>query len=564
MLRSLKIQNIALIENLEINFFDGLNVLSGETGSGKSIIINALSFVLGARADKTLIRNGETTARVDALFEVRKDDAKLAECLQELNIAIAPTIIISRKMSIDGKNDIKVNSVSVSLAGLKKLTGLIADIYGQFEHASLLDTKKHIEVLDIYAESEIAKPLENYRNTLEDYNKLKRDINRLGGDGGAREQKLDFLKFQIQEIFQVAPKIGEDIELTNQKMRMQNGEKLALGYSQFIGMIDGDGDNARSLVSRAIKALVGIAPFEPNLESLIERLSSCEIELNDVLASVSDLASNCEFSQTEFEKVDSRLDRINALKKKYGGSIESVLAHAEQAQKDIFFFEDSQANLDKLQAELDSVQNDLQTKAEILSNARREKAKEFEIKIIRELADLGMKNSQFQVDFIEDEERAFQSNGVDNIEFLFSANVGEPLKPLSKIISGGEMSRFMLAIKCLLVRLESSQTMVFDEIDAGISGVMGQVLAIKLSQISQNNQVLTISHLPQITAMADHHYKIFKATTNGKTQTNLELLGVEQSLHEIARLAGGDNVGEHSILHAKDLKNWANTIKKDI
>ena len=562
MIKSIKIENIALIQEQTIEFANGLNVLSGETGAGKSIIINALCFALGSRADKSLIRNGQDYAKVTLEFEVQMND-KIAGILQEMDVEQENTIIIVRRMTIDGKNEIKVNGVSQTLAMLKRLTITLCDVYGQFEHANLLDEKQHLQVLDDFGGAEIFELSESFNQKFDECREIKKQISDLGGDESERARKIDFLNYQINEINSISPQIGEDESLSAQKEIMANAEKLKEAYLVARQALDGDEYSARLAVSSAKNKLNTIVNIDPSMQEIVDRLYSLDAEIDDISSSLANSADACDFDAEEFAKVDGRLDLIKMLKRKYGATIDDVLKTKDEAEIELNNLINAEQTIIKLNTALTSKIKELKTIGEELTATRTKYARALENDILHELKDLGMEKSQFVVDIqsIFDEQNLTQ-NGFDKVVFLFSANAGEPVKELSKIISGGELSRFMLAFKSSLAKLNNIGTQVYDEIDAGISGHIGQTIAIKLNKIATSCQVITISHLPQIVAMADCLFKIEKFEKDGKTYTHLKLQNEQESLDEIARLSGGANIGSHAIEFAKEMKQWATENKK--
>jgi len=563
MIKSIKIENIALIQEQYIEFNSGLNVLSGETGAGKSIIINALCFALGSRADKSLIRNGQDFAKVTLEFSVQMNE-KLASILQEMDVEQEDTLIIVRKMSVDGKNEIKVNGVPQTLSMLKRLTINLCDVYGQFEHANLLDEKRHLQVLDEFGGDTVFKLIEKFNEKLTECREIENQINALGGDENERAKKIDFLNFQINEINSISPQVGEDESLTAQKEIMANAERLKEAYLVARQALDGDEYGARIAVSSAKNKISTIVGIDPSMQEFVDRLYSLDAEIDDISASLGSKAETCDFDAEEFARVDARLDLIKMLKRKYGATIDAVLKAKDDAETELNNLVNAEQTIIKLNAELASKMIELKAIGEKLTAERTKFARALEKDILRELSELGMEKSQFVVDIQSAfDEQSLSTNGLDKVTFMFSANAGEPVKELSKIISGGELSRFMLAFKSSLAKLNNIGTQVYDEIDAGISGHIGQTIAIKLSKIANTCQVITISHLPQIVAMADQLYKIEKFETDGKTYTQLKLQNEQENLNEIARLSGGANIGSHAIEFAKEMKQWATGIKKN-
>ena len=559
MLKSLKVENIALIEEEYIEFFDNLNVLSGETGAGKSIVINALSFALGSRADKTLIRNGADYAKVTANFVVEINE-KLAQVLDELDVEKEDNIIIVRKMSLDGKSEIKVNGVQVTLAMLKKLTTLLVDIYGQFEHASLLDEKKHLSVLDDFGGQRINELMSDYRQAYDNLADLEKQLALLGGNERERATKIDFLQYQINEIGIVDPQIGEDEQLEQEKTRMANSEKLIEAYNTSKKALDGEEYSARLAIASARNKLSQISNLDCVVEQYVSRLYSLEAELDDVASELTRLGDKCEFDEQRFNEVDERLDSIKMLKKKYGNTIEEIIVSKQTAEKELESLLNATELIEKLNSQISQANSILLEKGEQLSAFRKQVAKQLEQDIMNQLSQLGMAKAKFEIDFKTCEPTL---QGIDIVEFMFSANLGEPTKNLNKIISGGELSRFMLALKTSLAKTNKIGCQIYDEIDAGISGLIGQTIAKKLNSIARTCQVITISHLPQIVAMADVHYKIEKYENNQKTFTKIVQLKNDESLGEIARLSGGSNIGTHAMEFAKEIKQWAKTTKEN-
>lgn len=557
MIKSINIENIALIEKEIIEFSDGLNIISGETGAGKSIIINALCFALGSRADKSLIRNGQEYAKVSIEFEV-ESNPKIDEVLRGMDVDPENTIIIVRKMSVDGKNEIKVNGIPQPLAMLKRLTMLLCDVYGQFEHSNLLDEKKHLQVLDDYGAKEIQPLLNNFSQELSKYKDIKSQIQDLGGNESERARKIDFLNFQINEIDSVSPMVDEDVSLEQKKEIMTNAEKLKEAYLTARQVLDGDDYSARTAVSNAKNKLNSILNIDSSMQEFINRIYSLDAEIDDISSSLNQKADSCDFDVEEFMKVDNRLDAIKMLKRKYGKTIAEILETREESELELNKLINAEETIAKLNEGLNQKSERLKVLGTEITKTRKKYASQLENDILSGLKELGMGKAQIVVDITaEYEMNEVLSSGFDKVEFLFSANLGEPVKPLSKIISGGELSRFMLAFKSSLAKLNKIGTQVYDEIDAGISGHIGQVIAKKLSSISKSCQVITISHLPQIVSMADSLFKIEKFEKNEKTYTQISKLDDEQSLSEIARLSGGENIGKHALEFAKEMKQWA-------
>ena len=555
MIKSLKIKNVALIKEQNIEFYKGLNVFSGETGAGKSIIINALNFALGERADKTLIKNGEEFASVQVYFD--NINSKTKEILKDFDLPIEDEMVILRKMTIDNKNDIKINGENVTLSMLKKITETLVDIYGQFEQSSLLNQNEHIKVLDAF-NKEINKESQELNAIIEIYNNFLKQKNELGGDQNQRQDTIDFLTYQVAEIESINPRLNEFDELCEQKITMQNFEKISTYYKTIIENFENSEFSILNAMSNIQKNLSSLALFDKEIVDINERFSSNMIEIEDILETLQDKSNGLQFNEKEFEAIDNRHDDLKLLNKKYGGTTEKVLEFKENAKQKLNNLLDSEQVINNIDKEIEKIWIKIVEKAKQLCNLRKTSAKEFEEKIITNLADLSMTKAQFKVDIkwndiVKGEH--VNCNSFNQVEFLFSANLGQPLKPLAKIISGGEMSRFMLSVKSVLRNAENLSTLVFDEIDAGISGKTGQSLAIKLKNLSKDTQIITISHLAHIIAIADKNYLIAKKVEGNDTVSSVKLIEGDDKIKELTRIVGG-NESDNSINFAKELKAW--------
>lgn len=569
MIKSLSINNIALIDHLDIDFKEGLTVLSGETGSGKSIIIDSLAFVLGDRADKTLIKYGADMAEVTALFEVSQDNPVLAK-LEEYGYGSDVEILLNRKMSVAGKNEIRIQGKTATLAILKDVCAELVDIFGQGQHLSLLNEKNQLGVLDAFCDfkGDDVKLKSDLNLQLAAINK---ELKAYGGSDAERARTLDILKFQIDEISGANLDVDEEEKLSAMHLRIVNEEKIISALELSTSNLNGEG-GAISKIAESCSALKGISSLEVGVNELQERLNSARLEIEDISAELYGLTEQTEYSQVYADKIESRLEEIKQLKRKYGGSIEECLKFLQNAKTLYDNLSNSAERISKLNADKQGVLSEMYAVSRRISAERKRVAKKLSQQIMRELGDLGMSGTNFFVQFndeptLQDYCISPSSNGFDKVEFLMSANVGEPLKPLAKVISGGEMSRFMLAVKNITALAEKIPTMVFDEIDTGISGNMAQMVANKLANVSHNKvdgyQCIVITHLPQIVAMADVNLFIKKYEQNGKTHTDVDVLeSYEQRAEEVARLMGG--VGVHAIVNAKELIEWSNDFKKNL
>lgn len=566
MLQQLVINNIAIISNLQVELGVGLNVFSGETGAGKSIIIDSINFVLGKRADKSLIRYGQTQASVCATFDIA-DCKATKEVLQNVDVDNDDDILcIKRTMTLDGKNTCSVNGVKITLAILREITSTLVDVYGQHESTAMLDDSNHLALLDEYCKDEIAelkdaqaKYYSQYRNTLSRLQKY--------GSMSELNKNVDLLAYQIKEIEDADLKEGEEEDLLATRRMMNNSQKIVTALSTAYSLIAQDEGSVLERLSIATKELEKISDDVSEIDEYLERIDGCASELKDLASSLQDLAESCEFDGQQYEYIEQRLDLIRRLKKKYGSSIEEILQYKDKLQEEYDFYCDGEAQMEILQRQLEQEKRLLVDNSAALSMLRRKYARKLGDNIQSELSELGMKNCQFDTKFdVEPTDEniidKITSNGFDSPVFLFSANAGQPVRELSKIISGGELSRFMLAVKSTLAGLEGVDSMIFDEIDSGISGRTAQVVAQKLYQISKSRQVLAITHLPQLASMADHNYLIDKCVQDGETNTTLTKLYGDELINELARLIGGSQSSQVAIEHAKELKQQADESKR--
>lgn len=562
MLAQLTIENIALIDKLELELKNGLNILSGETGAGKSIIIDSLNFVLGERADKSLIRYGTDHAIVQAVFEDYLNPS-VSAYLDDIGVECEDVLIIRRKMSVDGKNECRINGKISTLSILKGLTELLVDIHGQHEHQSLLKSANHIKLLDDIGAAKITKVKEDVANYHAEYVSLKRELSRFG-DESERERKLDILTFQIDEIEKADVKDGEEDELLQARKRIRNMEKILSALGEAKNTLDGYDSNSVSASIKNSSSLLGtISAYDDSIGPLIDRLDDAKIEIKDIADTLSDMLEKLDFDARSAEKIEERLEVVRNILHKYGGNFENLQRFYEDARKEAELLSGAAQTVEELQDRIETAKKNLEKSARKLTELRHEVANKFESDITRELKDLGMGGSTFKVDFVTtDDVDQISANGADTIEFLFSANVGEPMKPLAKIISGGEMSRFMLAFKNIVAGVDGIGTMVFDEIDTGISGNISAVVSEKMCNISRDRQVIAVTHMPSLAAMADNHYLIAKSTENGKTLTHINLL--EDDTDEVARLIGGNDYSQFAVPHAKEMKAWADRYKKSL
>ena len=559
MLKTLYLKNIALVDEAEIAFSEGLNVLSGETGAGKSVILDSIDFVLGAKADKGMIRSGQSECSVRAEFTCEPEI--LRPVLEELDLEESDTLLIVRRLNADGRGSLKVNGCPMTATMLRKLTSQLVDVHGQSEHFFLLKETNQLRLLDQIAgtereRAEVASLLKERRSYAE-------KLSSLGGDEGERERRADILRFQIDELENAALKEGEEEELTALRTKYQNAEKILGGLKTVRDALLSDG-GASDAVNTAHRGLISIEKYG-DYAALSERLENALAEIEDIGETAESLAEELDIDEREAERVENRLDEIRSLKKKYGGSVEEALNFLSRAKEELQLLENSAEECEKLKALLESNAKKLYSACEALTKKRKEGAEGFTRRVTEELRTLNIPSARFEIAFDpyteEDLPRA-NAEGLDRVKFLFSANAGEPVKELGKIISGGEMSRFMLAVKAQLSAIGTIGTYIFDEIDAGIGGKTARVVAEKFADIAKTTQIIAVSHLAQIAAFADRQFLIEKKEEEGRTYSRIRALEEEERAGELVRLLGGEQGGS-ALMHAEELLKNARAYRSE-
>lgn len=572
MLRQLEIKNIAIIDKLSIELGDGLNVLTGETGAGKSIIIDSINAIIGQRLSRDLIRTGEDRAVVEAIFEVK--DGHLSDLFESYGIEPEEdgVLVISREFTRAGKNTCRINGKISTVSMLKKFGERLVDVHGQHDNQSLLRTDSHIGLLDSFGHQQMLKLKKNYLNHLDNYKEIKKRITHLSGNSGERERKIDLLKYQIDEIESVGLKMGEEQQLEKEKDILLNSEKIIKVFSnayEILGSESKIGGSALDRINEVVFELDDIKDFDESYVEIVKRLESITYELEDIVSEARVKRDGIEYDANALEQVEERLSIIYKLKKKYGDSIQEILNFMENAQKELDETVNNEEVLEKLNTELKKESEILYDLAKKISDERKKAAKLIEDKICYELDVLEMKDAKFQVKIEFDKRQNkdvinYTENGLDKVEFLISTNLGEPLKSLSKIASGGEMSRIMLAIKTILADADKIPTLIFDEIDIGIGGKAAQRVGERLSLISKNHQVISVTHLAQIACIADCNYYIEKLTKNKKTKTNVKRLKSDEVKKEIARILGGENISKITVKHAEEMLEASKEFKENM
>ena len=548
MLQTLKIENFALIENQTVEFKNGLNILLGETGSGKSLIFNSMLFALGMKADKTYIRSGKKFMKVDALFV--ELPSELRRFLEDAGFDCEDELLLSRSLSEDGKNVIRVNGQIATTSMLKEIGQRLVDSFTQHESVSLLNVKNHLTMLDKFA-GERVKPLkEEISSLLEQIAEINKKIKSLGGDESERERLISLLKYQYEEIEKAELRQGEDEEVKERLKVMASAEKIFEAVSASEALLSENPDSAINALQEVSNALSALSNIEV-LSALKERLDSCRYELEDIVSALVDVRDETTFDEGEFNALDQRNDLIKNLCKKYGGSIEAVLEFASKAKEQLQMLDEGQELLEKLNEQKEKLVAQLEKVADKLTEARKVVAEEVEGKVEKELRELGMKSSKFTIQISPLKE--IGQNGRDDVVFNFSANAGQEVKSLSKTASGGELSRFMLAVKNIFAENGLASTLLFDEIDAGISGETGKIVGQKLKIITKFCQVLCITHLPQVAVFGDNFVNVYKLEKDGQTFSETKILDLDEAVEAVAKMTGGANPTEIALNHAREM-----------
>ncbi|MGI6200953.1 MAG: DNA repair protein RecN [Christensenellales bacterium] len=564
MLVQLHVVHIALIDEVTVPFDGGLNIITGETGAGKSILIDAVNLVLGGRADRELIRRGESRALVEALFEGPLPPAA-RQTLEELGLYEAGgSLILSRELSENGRSLCRVNGRMVPLSQLKAVSRFLVDVHGQHEHQSLLDAKEHLGILDRFGKDELGEALSQTAQAYEAWRQTARLLKETFGSEAERARRADTLAYQIEQIDKGKLKPGEEESLLGKRRALQNAERIASAVAGAYGALYGTDAGAVDQVRAAMALLEEGGRYEGALLPLAARLKEAFYTLEDVAFEVRDLQQEAAFDPVLLEKIERRLERISRLKAKYGPEVADVLTYRERAEQELAQLQQRQAQAGELTAREAALKAEYLQSAQQLSGLRRQVARRLESAVMAQLKDLGMERARFAVDFDPPDLKDSRPNarGLDKVEFRLSANPGEPLKPLAKVVSGGEMSRIMLALKCIAADADQIGCLIFDEIDTGISGRMAQVVAEKMALLSRSHQVLCVTHLPQLAAMADCHFSIEKQSDEASTHTRMQQLAPQKRVEELARMGGGAVVGSKAMAHAAEMLDQAERYKR--
>ena len=560
MLLNLHVKNMALIRELEIDFGKGFNILTGETGAGKSILIGSVNVALGMQSFKGFAREDTTSALVELVFSVESQE--LIKKIEMLEIPVEDEqVIISRRL-INGRSISKVNGETVTLTQVRELASLLIDIHGQHEHQSLLHKKNHLQILDEYAKEKLAPYKEQGAEIYARYAKIRKKLEASTLDEAARKKESDFLQFEIEEIDRAELKNGEDEELEERFKKLANARKIA-GNAGEAYALTGDGENGESasdLISAAVQRLQMVEEYDEQLQGLESQLSEIENLLSDFNREMSGYLGDLTFDDYEFEQLEKRLDEINRLKVKYGQSITEILSYREEKAQRLEELLNYDSYLGQLQKEYEEQEKLLRENAKKMSAIRKQYAEDLAKQIRKELKDLNFLETNFEMEVTES--APLSATGFDEACFLISMNPGSPMRMLGDVASGGELSRIMLAIKTVLADKDQTDTLIFDEIDVGISGRTAQKVSEKMAVIARSRQVLCITHLAQIASMADHHFYIEKTVKNGTTETGIRELNLEESEEELARILGGAQITETTLKSAREMKEMADATKK--
>ncbi|MCD3244363.1 DNA repair protein RecN [Clostridium botulinum C] len=563
MLLQLNIKNFALIEELTINFEKGFNVLTGETGAGKSILIDAINYVLGGKFNKGLIRTGENRTFVEAIFDI--ENSAVVNMLKHMDISFEDLLIISRETFKSGKSVVKANGKSLLISDIRKISNILINIHGQHDNQELLNSSKHIYYLDKFGEELLNDPLNNYKNNYEELLQIDNKIKEFGIEDGEKEKLMDFLKYQIEEIESLKLKSGEDKKLEEQYSILNNAEKINNALSESYNILYNSSDNYTSiydLLNKVIREIRSVENHMEKVKEIADSLEECYFNIEQNITDIRNIQNTVIYDKNELELINSRIFQIDSLKRKYGSTIDDILLYKDKIQNQFDEMNNSSKIIEKLKIKRNNIIKKLRKQAKIIHNIRLDVSSILEKRIKEELDYVGLEKSvlKINVNFKDD----FYMNGCDKVKFLISTNPGEPLQPLDKVVSGGELSRIMLSLKTAFVDKDEIPSVIFDEIDTGISGRVAQRVAEKMYLISRGHQVFCVTHLPQIASMSDNHFLVSKDVKNGKTYTNIVPITNEEKESEIARMIGGSEITELTLKNAKEMVNIAIKRKNEL
>ena len=558
MLKTLSIWNFALIEHIQIEFDRGLNILTGETGAGKSILLGALGMVIGRRTNTDAIRSGADFMRVEGVFSL--EEQRVRDFLMENNILTEDDmLIVTRQISAGGRNIIQINNCHTTLAVLRQLGEMLVDIHGQHANQALLKPAKQLNLVDEYDAASINEQKQNYLQIYHRWQNLREKLAKSKINTQEMAQRTDMLNWQINEIQNAKLTVGEDSELDEAIKILANAEKISLLSQNAYNLLYEDG-NILGSMAQLCKDTEALSQYDENMARVHQIIEDAYFQLQDGADEIRSFGENIDYSPQKLDAMQSRMEEINKLRRKYGASIEDILAYCEKAKAELDYIENYDANLAQMEQKLSTITEELKQSAATLHKMRQQNAVALAENIVRELQSLSMPDAKMQINLILSDN--FTENGADEIEFLFSANLGEDLKTLQKIVSGGELSRIALAVKTITAQKDDANLMVFDEVDIGVGGKTAQMMAEKIARIALTRQVICITHLPQIAAMADAHFYIHKETKDNKTFTAIEEIDYGARLAEIARMASGTELTQASLENAEEMLNNARQKKR--
>lgn len=560
MLQNLHVKNLALIDEIDVEFQDGLNILTGETGAGKSIILGSVNLALGARYHKDILRTGAEYGFVEITFFL--EDQRQIEKLKDLEIYPEEGVVTLSRRLMPGRSVSRINAETVPIQKLKAAAEVLIDIHGQHEHQSLLYKKNHLGITDTFARDVLEKEKARTKEIYQRFCSCNHELEASKIDEAKRIKELDFLKFEVQEIKDAQLHPGEDEELESRYRKMTNARKISDGIEEAYSYTSAGNGNASDALSRAIHALFETSQYDEKASELYGQLSEIDSLLNDFNRELAEYGKTCEYSEEEFYETENRLNVINHLKTKYGNTIEEILAYCQKQEDQIRVLEDYDQYLERLQLRCRETEEELRTSSEKLSKLRKKQASVLEREIEKGLKELNFEKVEFEIHF--ERTTDYTADGIDDIEFRISMNPGQPKKPLAEVASGGELSRIMLAIKTVMAKKDEIETLIFDEIDVGISGRTAQKVSEKMALIGSSHQVICITHLAQIAAMADHHYRIEKYTEEGEAHTAISLLTEQESEEELARILGGARITDTVRKSAAEMKALAKEKKNSL
>ena len=560
MLQNLHVKNLALIDEAEVEFAPGLNIMTGETGAGKSIIIGSINLALGEKVPKEMIRENAPFGLVELVFRMEDESQKQALMAMDI-IPEDDCLILSRKI-VNGRSVSKINGETMPVSKVKEVAALLIDIHGQHEHQSLLVKKNHLNILDSYAKNSLQAEKEKLKSSYDIYKKLKHELEEADIDKEERARELSFLEYEVNEIEEAALVPGEDEQLEQDYRRLLNGQKIMSAVTGAYGKTGEGFESATEQIGYALKELSQASEYDEQVAGFENQLMEIDNLLNDFNRELAEYMSDTQFDDETFAEVEKRLDVVNHLKSKYGNSIEEILASCKEKKERVEKLSDYDTYLSKLRIDFEKSEKEVEKQSEIVSKIRQEAAEHLTEVIRQQLMDLNFLDVSFSMAFKRMDH--YTANGFDDAEFLISTNPGEPQKSLEKIASGGELSRIMLAIKTVLADTDAIGTLIFDEIDTGISGRTAQMVSEKMNVLGRSHQIICITHLPQIAAMADSHYLIEKSVNNQTTISTIRPLEEQESIGELARMLGGVKITDTVLESAKEMKELAANTKKSL